>query len=79
MMIEALADGAVNMGMTRSLAYTLATQTVIGAGFMAQKSNAHPGQLKDDVASPAGKSISFTKTIHIHALRGVMSTLVLIM
>lgn len=53
-MIEALADGGVKMGLPRDLALKLAAQTVVGAGRMVLTNKTHPGQLKDEVSSPAG-------------------------
>ncbi|CAN0097833.1 unnamed protein product [Lampetra fluviatilis] len=57
MFAEALADGAVKMGMTRAVAGDIAAQTLLGAGRMLLQTKAHPSQLKDDVSSPGGTTI----------------------
>ncbi|MDR0328876.1 MAG: pyrroline-5-carboxylate reductase, partial [Planctomycetaceae bacterium] len=62
-MIEALADGGVKMGLSRELALQLATHTVKGAANVLLYTGDHPGVLKDKVCSPRGTTIS-----GIHAL-----------
>lgn len=57
-MIEALADGGVRMGLPRDLAQMLAAQTVLGSAKLLLETGLHPGQLKDMVASPAGTTIA---------------------
>jgi pyrroline-5-carboxylate reductase len=61
--LEALADGAVKMGLPRIQAMEFAAQTVLGTALLMLEKNIHPGLLKDLVTSPGGT------TIHgLHAL-----------
>jgi pyrroline-5-carboxylate reductase len=69
LVIEALADGGVNMGIDRQTAMTLAVQTVLGAARLLQETGAHPGQLKDLVSSPGGTSIAGVAALEEGAVR----------
>ncbi len=69
LMVEALADGGVKMGLPRSVAQLLATQTVFGTARMLLDSGEHPAQLKDRVASPGGTTIAGLHQLEAGRLR----------
>ena len=55
--IEALAEGGVKVGLPRSLSTVLAAQSLLGAAKMVLETGEHPALLKDEVTTPAGVTI----------------------
>lgn len=68
--MEALADGAVEAGMPRSMAYEVAAQATMGAAKLMRDSKEHPGVLKDMVCSPGGTTIEGIKALEKGGVRG---------
>lgn len=54
LIIEALADGGVRLGLKKEVAIELAAQTALGAAKMIIETGKHPAILKDEVTTPAG-------------------------
>jgi len=69
LVVEALADGGVKVGLDRQTAMTLAAQTVLGAARLLIETGTHPGQLKDMVTSPGGTAIAGIHTLESGGLR----------
>jgi pyrroline-5-carboxylate reductase len=55
--IEALAEAGVNVGLPRDVATLLAAQTTYGAAKMVLETGSHPALLKDEVTTPAGCTV----------------------
>lgn len=72
MVIEALSDGGVKMGMPRQLALDLAAQTVLGAARLVQETKQHPAVLRDQVTTPGGTTISAIHELEKRGLRHML-------
>ncbi len=72
MMIEAMADGGVLMGLPRRKAYRMAAQSVMGSAKLVLETDKHPGELKDMVCSPGGSTIDGVFTLEMNNFRGTL-------
>lgn len=72
MVIEALTDGGVKQGLTRSTALRLAAQTVYGAAKLVIDTGRHPAILRDEVTTPGGTAIAAVAELESHGLRTML-------
>lgn len=71
--LEALADGGVRMGLPRDVAVELAAQTLKGAARMVLETGKHPAALKDEVTTPAGCTIAGLLTMEDGRIRSTLA------
>lgn len=69
LVVEALADGGVRMGLKRETALALAARTLYGSAKLLLESGEHPAALKDKVASPGGTTIAGLCALEHHGVR----------
>lgn len=69
LILEALADAGVKVGLSRRNAQRLAAQTVMGSAKLLLDTDEHPGRLKDMVTSPGGTAIAGLHTLEEGGLR----------
>ena len=72
LVLEALADGGVAVGLPRTTAMELALQTVKGTAQLLQETKLHPGVLKDRVTSPGGTTIAGIAELETAGLRAAL-------
>jgi pyrroline-5-carboxylate reductase len=73
LIMEALADAGVRVGLPRDLALSLVAQTALGAARMVQNSGRHPAALRDDVTTPAGCTIGGLLMLEDGKIRSVLA------
>ena len=71
-MLEALSDAGVRMGLPREESFLLAAQTVLGAADMAIKTREPLSKLKDMVTSPGGTTIAGLQKLEESGVRGAL-------
>jgi pyrroline-5-carboxylate reductase len=69
LILEALSDAGVKVGLSRRTAQLLAAQTLLGSAKLLIETNEHPGRLKDMVTSPGGTAITGLHTLEHGGLR----------
>ena len=70
--IEALTDAGVRMGLSRDVALKLSAQTVMGAAKLCLQGDRHPAELKDMVTSPGGTTIAGLKALEEGKIRATL-------
>ncbi len=72
LLLEALIDGAVHIGLRRELATEMVMQTVLGAVRWAQATGRHPAELRAQVASPGGTTVEGLLALERHGVRAAL-------
>jgi pyrroline-5-carboxylate reductase len=72
MVIEAMADAGVYLGLPRDMALQMAEKTMEGSARLAFETKTHPGVLKDQVCSPGGTTIEGVRALEEMGLRAAI-------
>ncbi len=72
MVIEAMSDAGVSVGLARDASLKLAAQTVLGAATMVMETGKHPATLRDAVTSPGGTTIAGCAELERSGLRAAL-------
>lgn len=77
LVIEALTDAGVRMGLPRSTALKLVVHTLAGSVALLQETGTHPAALREMVTSPAGTTAEALAVMEEAGLRGIFGRAVM--
>ncbi|AXI78932.1 pyrroline-5-carboxylate reductase [Peterkaempfera bronchialis] len=69
LLVEAMTDAGILLGLPRTVAHDLIVQSAIGASVMLRDSGEHPVKLREAVTSPAGTTIAAIRELENHGVR----------
>jgi len=69
LVVEAMIEAGVLLGLPRTTAHELAVQTALGSAVMLRDSGEHPAKLRESVTSPAGTTAAALRELEVHGLR----------
>jgi len=72
LLVEAMVDAGILLGLPRQVAHDLIVQTAIGSAVMLRDSGEHPVKLREAVTSPAGTTISAVRELENHGVRAAL-------
>ncbi|MHB8781121.1 MAG: pyrroline-5-carboxylate reductase [Candidatus Geothermincolia bacterium] len=72
LMVEALIDAGVGVGLTRAVARKISVETMIGSGMMMRETGMHPSELRDMVTSPGGTTIAAVEALEEAGFRSAI-------
>ena len=72
LLVEAMIDAGILLGLPRQVAHELIVQTAIGSAVMLRDSGEHPVTLREAVTSPAGTTISAIRELENHGVRAAL-------
>ena len=72
LLVEAMIDAGILLGLPRQVAHELIVQTAIGSAVMLRDSGEHPVKLREAVTSPAGTTISAIRELENHGVRAAL-------
>jgi pyrroline-5-carboxylate reductase len=71
--VEAMIEGSKSLGLSEEVATVLATQTIIGAAEMLDKSGKSARELRENVTSPNGTTHAALTTFQLHNLKNIVA------